>query len=460
MSTSRVTSAWSHQNQRHLNRRQFGASLFGAGALIAAGRLPGNHLARAQGVSGTITVGYESGNELIAGLVDQAIQALKAANPGAEIDVKVGAAGNYLTQLVLALASGTAPDVFFTSGIGIAEFSEPGLIERLDTYVAEWEDWAQYPENIKTAITYRDSIWALPYAIDTHFLYYRKDLFEAAGLPREWQPTTTDEILEAARAIKGLGNDIIPYGLYAGANGGNSTAVRGFLPQLYAHGGWLTDDSGKWVIESCPIRDTLAYYETAYQVDATVPQDAMTAPDPPGMLREAVLAGELGILYDGSWVYGGWAADDLETTMSEIGFALHPRADGGEPFAVGAIGNSWYINARCQNKPLAWEFLKAANASELQVQFNSQDPHIPPRADAAADPVFQSNPFFQAMVASEAALVTAQPDSAFRQLIGVIQNATGIVATGDVTADEATTRYSEEMARILGEENVVRQPCG
>jgi multiple sugar transport system substrate-binding protein len=393
------------------------------------------------------------------GIVEQTVQAFQAANPDAEIELKPGAAGNYTTQLVLALSTGTAPDVFFTSGLGIAEFSGAGFIEPLDAYLAEWDGWAQYSENIRSAIAFNNSFWALPFAIDTHFLYYRKDLFEQAGLPREWQPATTAEVLEAARALKELGGDIIPYGLYAGANGGNSTPVRGFLPLLYAHGGALTDENGKWIIESCAIRDTLGYYETAFQVDQTVPLDAMTAADPPRMLREALLLGELGMLYDGSWVYGGWAAADPETTMSEIGFALHPKADGGDPFAVGAVGNSWYINARAENKDLAWEFLKALNSPEALVQFNSLDPHIPPRSDAAADPTFQSNPFFQAMVASESALVTAPPDPAFRQLIGVIQNATGIVANGEADPAEAMTRYGEEMTRILGPENVIAEPC-
>jgi multiple sugar transport system substrate-binding protein len=442
-----------------LNRRQLGASVIAAGALAVAGRFGDASTARAQGATGKITVGFESGNELILGIVEQTAEAFQAANPDAEIELKPGAAGNYTTQLVLALTTGTAPDVFFTSGLGIAEFSGAGFIEPLDGWVAEWDDWTQYSEIVRSAIAYEGSIWALPFALDTHFLYYRKDLFEQAGLPREWQPATTDEVLAAAHALKELGGDIIPYALYAGPNGGNSTAVRGFLPLLYAYGGALTDESGKWIIESCPIRDALAYYETAFRIDETVPQDAMTAADPPRMLREAMLTGELGMLYDGSWVYGGWAAADPETTMGEIGFALHPRANGGDPFAVGAVGNSWYINARAQSKDLAWEFVKAINSPEALVQFNSLDPHIPPRADAAADPAFQSNPFFQAMVASESVLVTASPDPAFRQLVGVIQNATGIVANGEADPAAAMTRYGEEMTRILGEENVVTQPC-
>jgi multiple sugar transport system substrate-binding protein len=189
-----------------------------------------------------------------------------------------------------------------------------------------------------------------------------------------------------------------------------------------------------------------------------VPQDAMTAANPSQMLREALLNGELGILYDGCWVYGGWAAEDMETTVSEIGFALHPMAGGGEPFTIGAICNTWYISARTQEKDLAWEFVKSINSREAQVQFNSLDPHIPARRDAAADPTFQANLFSRAMIATAPMLVLAPPDPSFRQSVGVIQNATGIVATGEATPADATTRYGDEMARILGEENVVRQP--
>ena len=58
--------------------------------------------------------------------------------------------------------------------------------------------------------------------------------------------------------------DVITYAIYAGANGGNSTAVNGFLPLLYAYGGSMTDETGKWIIDSCPIRSTLSYYATAY----------------------------------------------------------------------------------------------------------------------------------------------------------------------------------------------------
>jgi hypothetical protein len=63
------------------------------------------------------------------------------------------------------------------------------------------------------------------------------------------------------------------------------------------------------------------------------------------------------------------------------------------------------------------------------------------------------------MVESLPSLVVEAPDPAFRQLITVVQNGTGVVATGEATPDEAVEHYASELTRILGEENVVRQPC-
>ena len=68
--------------------------------------------------------------------------------------------------------------------------------------------------------------------------------------------------------------------------------------------------------------------------------------------------------------------------------------------------------------------------TQFYVELNILDPHIPARVDAAADPAFEETAFLQAMIASGSNLLLTEPDPAFRNLIGIIQNATGLVATG------------------------------
>lgn len=433
-----------------------GAALGGAGLMLA--RSPYT-LAQDGNLSGSITVGYEGSNSEVKPYIEATAKAIQDANPDVKINLQPSPGGNYATQVILQLNSGKAPDLFLLLGVAMAELGAADLIAPLESYAANWDGWDQYPDVLKDASSYDGSVWAIPYLMDTHFLYYNKDILEKAGLPRDWNPTTPDEILDAALKVKQSDGDIIPYALYAGANGGNGTVVRGFIPLVYSYGGQLKDENGKVIIDSCAIRAALDYYYRAYQTDKTVPQEVMTSPQPSGAMRQAMLDGELGILYEGSWVYGGWEDSDEGFTNDSIGYVMFPGTGDVKPFAVGGTGSSWFINQKAENKDLAWEFITQFNSVANQVALNVADPHIPARKDAAADPAFQATPFLQAMVGTADSLLMTAPDRAFLQLVGIIQNATGLVATGEATPEEAATRYAEELTRVLGADNVVSQPC-
>jgi multiple sugar transport system substrate-binding protein len=427
-----------------------GTALFAAPTLL-------RRSAQAQGLTGKITVGLDGSNAAMVQVVEAAADAVRAANPQCEIQIEAAPGGNWETQLFLALASGKAPDVFIVTGLGVGELSAAGYLEPLDGYLGGWDGWAQYPDVVRRALTYQNQVWALPCSIDTHFFYYRKDLLEKAGLAREWQPASPDDILATARNLKSAAPDVMSYGIYAGANGGNGTAVRGFLPLVYAFGGSLTDETGRWIIDSPALRGALAHYETAFQVDKTAPSEIMTSVNPPRMMRTAIAAGEMAMLYDGSWVYADWDAAVPDITRQQIGYTQYPTADGRPPFAVGGLGNSWYINVKAGARDLAWALLMAGNVPEVLTALNVTSPHIPPRLDAAGADAFKATEFHTAMVGSISNLIIAPPDPAYRQLIGVIQNATGIVATGEATPEAALKKYADELTRILGEDRVVSQ---
>ncbi|CAN5773213.1 ABC transporter substrate-binding protein [soil metagenome] len=446
----------SADSPRRLDRR----ALFAGGAAIgAAAVLPSTSWVHAQDSMGTIQIGFDGSNQTVRPFVEATAEELASSNPNASVQVEASAGGSYATQLVLQLNRGQGPDVFLLSGVAVAELAEAGLVAPLTDFVANWDDWSEYRVEFRATVTYAGDVWAIPYPMDTHFLYYRRDLFAGAGLPDPWNPETPADILQAALTIKGEYPDAIPYALYAGANGGNSTVARGFVPLVHAYGGTLMDDDGLWIIDSCAIRDALTFYEQAFQVDQVVPQDVMTGASPPSAMRQAMGDGTLGILYEGSWTYQPWLEDDPESTEANIGLAFFPTADDREPFAVGGTGNCWYINASSKHPDLAWRFIEAFNAPANQVALNLVDPHIPARSDAASDPSFQRTEFLSAMVASADVLLLADPDPAFRELITIVQNATGIVATGEADSETAVERYASELTRVLSEGNVVRQTC-
>ncbi|MEZ4532553.1 MAG: extracellular solute-binding protein [Thermomicrobiales bacterium] len=305
-------------------------SLLAGGSAALAGAILARHGdSLAQGLSGSIVLGYEGANERVGPFIEAAAQAVMAANPGTSIEIVPSTGANYLTQLAMQLFTNTAPDAFFTLAVGAGELAKGGFIRTLDDYLATWDGWAQYGERARFGVTLQDAIWALPWGLTVSFLFYRKDLFAAAGLPVDWQPASRDDIIGAAEAIKASNPDVIPYSLYSGANGETATGSE-FMNLIYSNGGTLTDPNGKWYIDSCPIHGTLEHYETAFQTAAVIPQSVLTDVSPlvtiPGYFGD----GELGILRESAKWYGYWTEEDA-ALAEQIGVAYFPgkrRPDG------------------------------------------------------------------------------------------------------------------------------------
>jgi multiple sugar transport system substrate-binding protein len=429
--------------------------LGGGTAALTAAILARHGHTLAQGLNGSIKVGYEGANPFIGKYAEAAAQAVMDANPGTTIDLVASNAPDYLNQIGLQLFMGNAPDVFLLLGIGSGELASGGLIRPLDDYLANWDGWAQYDQTARFGVTVQGKTWSVPWGLNVYFLFYRKDLFEAAGLPTEWQPQTREEIIEAAQAIQASNPDVIPYSLYAGANGENATAAD-FLTLILSNGGTLTDADGKWYIDRCAIRGTLGYYQDAFQTSGVVPQSVLTDVNPIQTMPAAFGDGDLAILHEQAKQYGLWVAKD-PANAENIGIARFPGDNG--LFNLGDAGDAWYINAKSKNPDLGWAFIEAFNSADTQAALGVDDPHLPARVDARSIESWASLPLSQKMLDAAEGITLPPPEPQFRKLIGVVQNATGLVATGEATPEDAVQRYSDELTRTMGKMNVVSETC-
>jgi multiple sugar transport system substrate-binding protein len=293
--------------------------------------------------------------------------------------------------------------------------------------------------------------------LDTRFLYYRKDIFTKAGLPADWQPANVAAILDAAVAIKGKVPNVLPYALYGGQAGSSGTADHAFVPLVWAFGGEMLTSDGKWVGDSPAIRKALDYYVKAFQTDKVVDQEILTTTKPWTAMRQKLGEGSLGILFEGGWVYGGWYSKDQAGTEQNVGYLLFPTETGGPSFTIGGPGTCWYINAASKNKDLAFAFIKAFNTKDIVAALNTEDPHPVARTDAAEAPAFQSQKF---LVDSTKSLESAKfipPDPNYNKVITAIQTVTGLVADGELGADDGAKRYTDELKNALGGDLVTTQ---
>jgi multiple sugar transport system substrate-binding protein len=429
------------------------SSSAGTGASAAPGGA-GSAGASGATAAGTVTVSYPDEAGYKPKYVQQAADAAKKAGVNVNIDLQKIGDDDYYTKLLLRLDSNDVPDVFHFGGSQIGELADANYIEPLDDYVAQWADWSQYPDSVKSGVTYKGKIWAIPYGLDMRWLYFRKDDLEKAGLGADWKPANVQGILDAATAVKNAKEpNVLPYALYAGAAGSSGTADHAFVPLLWAYGGELQDKDGKWIGDSPAVRKVMAYYAKAYG-DALVPKEILTATKPWTAMREKLGNGGLALLFEGGWVYGGWAQKDKAATEKNVGYVLHPTESGGPSFTIGGPGTCWYITSKSKNKQAAWEFIKAFNTADIVGKLNAQDPHPVARSDAANVAEFKSDPY---LVASTDALKKARfipPDAAYPKVQQAIQKATARVASGEVNADEGAKRFTDDLKQALGADKV------
>jgi multiple sugar transport system substrate-binding protein len=428
------------------------------GSTAAGGSAPaGGSVPPASGgtVTGTINVSYPDEAGLKPKYVEQAAAAVKSQFSSADVKIDLQKIGDddFYTKLLLALDSGSGPDVFHVGGSSIGELADASYIEPLDDYVSQWADWSQYPDSVKSGVTYKGSVWAIPYGLDMRWLYYRKDDLQKAGLAADWQPANVQGILDAATAVKNANeSNVLPYALYAGPAGSSGTADHAFVPLLWAYGGELQDSSGKWIGDSPATKKVMAYYQKAY--DGLSPKEILTSTKPWTAMREKLGNGGLALLFEGGWVYGGWATADKAATEKNVGYTLHPTESGGPSFTIGGPGTCWYISSRSANKQGAWEFIKAFNTADIVGKLNAEDPHPVARKDAADVAEFKASKY---NVDATAALEKAKfvpPDPGYSKVIEAIQKATARVAAGELGPDDAAKRYTDDLTQALGADKV------
>jgi multiple sugar transport system substrate-binding protein len=131
-----------------------------------------------------------------------AFDQFEKANP--DVDLKVTYVGEeaYKVQMSGWLAT-DPPDVLsWHNGERMAYFAKRGLLEDLS---ADWQKdgWNQTYAAVKPPSTYAGKQYAAPLGYDSYGFFYRKDLFEKAGITGE--PKTWDEFLADCKKLKAAG---------------------------------------------------------------------------------------------------------------------------------------------------------------------------------------------------------------------------------------------------------------
>ena len=304
------------------------------------------------------------------------------ASNDSQIELTVIPSGEFVTKMGAAIAAGEPPDIASIDLIYTPAFASAGQLVDITEFVRE----LPYADDLTPAHMnlglYEGRNYAVPTAVDGSFMAFNVDLFEQAGLDPDNPPSTWDELLEAARAINDLGDDIYGYWFSMGCAGCNAFT---FLPFIWASGGdVLSDDYSEATIADDPIvREALELYNTIWE-EGLVPEGASI--DNGSNFVSAFTGGNIGMAPLGNFALSLFYNDhpDLNFDIFHI-----PGKEGGAASFGG--GDVIAIPSGTEHAEEAWRFIEWTMSDEPQIEIYAANGQIPVRLALVDNKYFEGD---------------------------------------------------------------------
>lgn len=132
--------------------------------------------------------------ERIQTLIDE----FNAANPGIVVKQEPQNWGEIYTKAPAAVAAGNAPELLFAIPDFTPILKDLGKVQPMDEFIQEMDEAHKFYPAALESYTYDGATWAVPLYNMAHSLWYRKSVFEEAGVE---PPTTWDEWLAAVETL-------------------------------------------------------------------------------------------------------------------------------------------------------------------------------------------------------------------------------------------------------------------
>ena len=406
--------------------------------------------------------------ELADWIKDSVIPGFEAAHDGVTVTLNEFAGGDeQLTQqLALDFSTGAGADIAGFDGFLIPNFVEAGLLKPIEELVGEtatsWEGWSHISDGSRALMSYGDGTYGIAMGTDVRMIFARADLLESSGIdPATFQPTSWEELLEAARKVKQAHPDSFPLQLNAGVPMGEATTMQGYWMAILGTGESITDEEGRYVVESQGILDVLNLYKTIYVDEALGDARAQQLGDGRNRTFANFRDGKTAMLVEGDWFYRSVTAPGSEFEVAErddkMTWAKMPAKEPGagwkgQDFVTISGGTGWVMNPNTDEPQLAWELLAYMNSKEQLDAFQEFQPRIRIRDDVPVP----TDAFLTETSSVLLPLTTARPnDPNYNAVSAEIQRMTEAVVSGSLSPEEAMARYKDAVTGIVGDENTV-----
>jgi multiple sugar transport system substrate-binding protein len=379
---------------------------------------------------------------------------------GCEVIIEEIAREAYYEKLTTTLlAGGSDYDVIYASSDWLPEWIQAGTLQPLNPFFENPEIVADYfsldaLSPTVDVLTFDGQVYGFPSEGDTAWLFYRKDLLEAAGLD---VPQTWDEFLTAALA---LNNPPDLYGAVIGAK--PDEAAWDFQHYLFSMGGGILDENYNVIVNDETGVAALEFYAGLLNEHHVVPPDVVTYGynEILTTLQEGKAA--MGV----EWMAATQTLQDCEQSPKvcidgepQLQYTFIPgirQSDGTIKRAQGGSQWAWTIPTAAQHSVDAYRFIEWLTSKE-GAKLWALNGGIPSNSEALSDPeVVAKVPQFE-MLAQAMQFRNLFPITTVSPImLTAFNDAINAAVAGDKTPREALDEAAATMEQALKDAGYIK----
>jgi len=279
--------------------------------------------------------------------IDGLVAGFEAEYPHITVEVISLPFGETKTQIVANHAAGTVADVVGLNPPWTREFVDLGILEPLDSYMANDDDFNKDDYFPASMAPIKGNTYLAPYNTLSFFLYYNKDMFEAASLstPESWQ-----DVIDAAEALSDIDNNKYGFTLSLSEGGASNGSILSLYPLLYAaNGRTLVGD--KYSCQTPEMVEAMNFLKTLSEAGSIVPGENVKND---AMMVEEFSLGNIGMMIQNDAHVATLAAKNPDLNYGIIPI---PTVDGSGTPELRHHGWDIGMTAKGENKEEAWLFI-------------------------------------------------------------------------------------------------------
>lgn len=350
------------------------------------------------------------------GLVDK----FEAANPDITIEAENIPWNSYYDQLYTALIGGNAPDAAMVKLFAQPRLVEMGALEPIGERIDAWEGKAELLDNLLELNAGPDGEqYYLPIQYVVLYLYYRTDMFEAAGLE---PPATCEDLRAAAKAL--TSGDAYGFGFRGGKGGWDQWGAFALASGAELEPGKLATPGA--------IAGTQMILDM-FQTDKSIPPSA-----PNDGFQEIIGAFKSG--KTAMTIHHIGSSNDLVAALGDKVSAVPvPACGGGQWTSYG--DESLAIFANAEDADAAWKWISFLAEPENNAEFVKATNQLPVTKTGSASWDFHEKRFVDATLASLPFAHVLPQTSATADFVNTEwQTQMQLALTGEIGAEEMLSR--------------------